>query len=126
MKKEINEIKVNHQDILKEHLEKIKQIKYMIKENLRTLEDMQRESKVVSGIIEYNSKNNEFRKLPPKVQASLLTFCPEPMDRKNAYKLIGSIKPLTSTTYEKGYKSKHQMGSAIKRTVGYCRSHQHI
>lgn len=53
MKKEINEIKVNHQDILKEHLEKIKQIKYMIKENLRTLEDMQRESKVVSGIIEY-------------------------------------------------------------------------
>lgn len=64
MKNEINEIKVHHRDILKKHLKEIEQIESLVKENIRTLEDIHRESTVVSAIIEYKSRHNEFlRKL---------------------------------------------------------------
>lgn len=73
----------------------------MIKENLRTLEDMQRESKVVSELLNTNQKTTNSENFLQKFKSHCLHFVP----RKNAYKFIGSIKPLTSTTYEKGYKS---------------------
>lgn len=110
MKNEINEIKVNHRDILKKHLKEIKHIESMIKESLSTLKDLQRESNVVSTIMEYKSRNNEFGKLPPKIHVTVPTFCPRPVDRIEAEKLIGSIKPLTSTTDENGYTLKKQRG----------------
>lgn len=112
MKNEINEIKVSHRDILMKHLKEIKQIESMIKENLLTLKDLQRESNVVSTIMEYSSRNNEFGKLPPKIQVTVPTFCPRPVDKIEAEKLIGSIKPLTSTTIENGYTLKKQRGSS--------------
>lgn len=110
MKNEINEIKVHHRDILKKHLKEIEQTESLVKENIRTLEDIQRESTVVFAIIEYKSRNNELGKLPPKVEVLLPTFCSEPLDRGKVYKMIGSIKPLTSTTDENGYELKKQMG----------------
>ncbi|XP_052679375.1 uncharacterized protein LOC128160139 [Crassostrea angulata] len=112
MKNEINEIKVSHRGILVKHLKEIKQIETMIKENLSTLKDLQRESNVVSRIIEYSSRNNEFGKLPPKIHVTMPTFCPRPVDRIEAKKLIGSIKPLTSTTNENGYTLRKQRGSS--------------
>ncbi|XP_011435714.2 B-box type zinc finger protein ncl-1 [Magallana gigas] len=112
MKNEINEIKVSHRDILMKHLKEIKQIESMIKENLSILKDLQRESNIVSRIIEYKSRNNELGKLPPKIHVTAPTFCPRPVDRIEAKKLIGSIKPLTSTTIENGYTMKKQRGSS--------------
>nr|XP_034307664.1 tripartite motif-containing protein 2-like [Crassostrea gigas] len=112
MKNEINEIKVSHRDILMKHLKEIKQIESMIKKNLSTLKDLQRESNVVSTIIEYSSRNNEFGKLPPKIHVEVPTFCPRPVDRIEAKTLIGSIKPLTSATIENGYTLKKQRGSS--------------
>lgn len=112
MRNEINEIKVSHRDILMKHLKEIKQIESMIKENLSTLKDLQRESNVVSTIMEYKSRNNEFGKLPPKIHVTVPTFCPKPVDRIEAKNLIGSIKPLTSTTIENGYTMKKQRGSS--------------
>nr|XP_034307666.1 uncharacterized protein LOC117683021 [Crassostrea gigas] len=111
MRNEIDEIKVSHRDILMKHLKEIKQIESMIKENLSTLKDLQRESNVVSTIMEYSSRNNEFGKLSPKIQVTVPTFCPRPVDRIEAKKLIGSIKPLNSTTIENGYTLKKQRGS---------------
>lgn len=112
MKNEINEIKVYHRDILKKHLEEIKQIESLIKENLSTLKNIQRETSVVSAYIEYKSRNNEFGKLPPKVYVALPTFCPKPVDRREAEKLIGSINPLSITTDEHGYTLKKQRRSS--------------
>nr|XP_034307655.1 E3 ubiquitin-protein ligase Midline-1 isoform X2 [Crassostrea gigas]XP_034307656.1 E3 ubiquitin-protein ligase Midline-1 isoform X2 [Crassostrea gigas]XP_034307657.1 E3 ubiquitin-protein ligase Midline-1 isoform X2 [Crassostrea gigas]XP_034307658.1 E3 ubiquitin-protein ligase Midline-1 isoform X2 [Crassostrea gigas]XP_034307659.1 E3 ubiquitin-protein ligase Midline-1 isoform X2 [Crassostrea gigas]XP_034307660.1 E3 ubiquitin-protein ligase Midline-1 isoform X2 [Crassostrea gigas]XP_03430766 len=112
MRNEINEIKLSHRDILMKHLKEIKQIEFMIKENLSTLKDLQRESNVVSTIIEYSSRNNQFGKLPPKIHVTVPTFCPKPVYRIEAEKLIGSIKPLTSTTDENGYTLKKQKGSS--------------
>ncbi|XP_052679351.1 uncharacterized protein LOC128160121 [Crassostrea angulata] len=112
MKNEINEIKVSHRDILMKHLKEIKQIESMINENLSTLKDPQRESNVVSTVIEYSSRNNEFGKLPPKIHVEVPTFCPRPVDRIEAKTLIGSINPLTSATIENGYIMKKQRMSS--------------
>uniref|UniRef100_A0A8W8M2J8 Uncharacterized protein n=1 Tax=Magallana gigas TaxID=29159 RepID=A0A8W8M2J8_MAGGI len=84
----------------------------MIKENLSTLKDLQRESNVVYTIIEYRSRNNEFGKLPPKIHVTAPTFCPRPVDRIKAKTLIGSIKPLASATIENGYTMKKQRRSS--------------
>lgn len=112
MKNEINEIKVHHRDILKKTYKRDRTDRILgIKENIRTLEDIQRESTVVSAIIEYKSRNNELGKLPPKVEVLLPTFCSEPLDRGKVYKMIGSIKPLTSTTDENGYELKKTNGA---------------
>lgn len=108
MKNEINQIKGNHSDILEKHLKDIKHIESMIKDYLSSLKNLQRDSNVVSAIMDYESRNNEFRKLPPKTHVVLPSFCPEPMHREKVYQLIGSIKPLTSTTDEKGYILKKQ------------------
>nr|XP_034307653.1 uncharacterized protein LOC105334086 isoform X1 [Crassostrea gigas] len=112
MKNEINDIKESHRDILIKHLKEIKQIESMIKENLSTLKDLQRESNVVYTIIEYRSRNNEFGKLPPKIHVTAPTFCPRPVDRIKAKTLIGSIKPLASATIENGYTMKKQRRSS--------------
>lgn len=76
------------------------------------MKDLQRESNVVSTIIEYSSRNNEFGKLPPKIHVEVPTFCPRPVDRIEAKTLIGSIKPLTSATIGNGYTLKKQRGSS--------------
>ncbi|XP_052679765.1 uncharacterized protein LOC128160475 [Crassostrea angulata] len=112
MKNEIDEIKVSHRGILIKHLKEIKQIESLINENLSTLKDLQRKSNVVSTVIEYQSKNVEFGKLPPKIHVTVPTFCPRPVDRIEAKKLIGSIKPLKSTTNKNGYTLKKQRGSS--------------
>lgn len=58
--------------------------------------------------MEYKSRNNKLRKVPPKVRFFMPTFCPEPVDRGRAEKFIGSIKPLTFTTDKNGYTLKRQ------------------
>lgn len=103
MNTELNEIKANHRDILMKHLKEIEQIEALLKENMSTLKALKRVSNVVSTIMEYTSRNSEFRKPPSKVDVSFPTFCPKPMDREKVYTLIGSIKPLTFTKNENGY-----------------------
>lgn len=103
MNTELNEIKANHRDILMKHLKEIERIEALLKENMSTLKALKRVSNVVSTIMEYTSRNSEFRKPPSKVDVSFPTFCPKPMDREKVYTLIGSIKPLTFTKNENGY-----------------------
>lgn len=108
MKHEIDVIKEDHQDILKKHLKEIKEIESLIIENLGTLKDIQRESNMVSKVMEYKSRNNDFKKLPPKVHVLLPSFCPNQMEKEKVENLIGSITPLISTIEENGYTLKKQ------------------
>lgn len=64
---------------------------------MSTLKELERVSNVVFTIMEYTSRNSEFRKPPLTVDVS------KPMDRDKEYTLIGSIKPLTFTKNENGY-----------------------
>ncbi|XP_048754437.2 uncharacterized protein LOC125665698 [Ostrea edulis] len=102
MKTEIEEMKIKHLQILKEHLDEIKQIQSLIEESLITLNEME-ESNEVSVTIKYRSKNNELRKLPPRVRVSLPIFSPSAMHSEQVYKSLGSLIPLSFTTDENGY-----------------------
>ncbi|XP_065937721.1 uncharacterized protein [Magallana gigas] len=99
MKTEISEIKVKHKELLQKHLNEIKQIQSLIKETLHALMKIE-ESTEVFTTIEYSSKIREFSKLPPKVQVSLPTFIPKPIDSEKLYSLFGHITPLSTATEE--------------------------
>lgn len=103
MQNEINEIKLNHQDILKKHLEEIKQIEFLIQKNL---EELELNSNVVSEIMEYRSKNKEYSQLPPKVHISMPSFCSKPIKREEFLNLFGYIEPFTFSTDKNGYTLK--------------------
>ncbi|XP_052678847.1 uncharacterized protein LOC128159706 [Crassostrea angulata] len=94
---EISEIKVKHRDILKKHLNEIKQIQSLIKQTFLALRKIEKSTEV-SPAIEYKSKIREFSKLPPKVMITLPTFIPKPIDRENLYSLFGQITPLSTAT----------------------------
>uniref|UniRef100_K1QK40 Tripartite motif-containing protein 3 n=1 Tax=Magallana gigas TaxID=29159 RepID=K1QK40_MAGGI len=99
MKTEISEIKEKHRDILQKHLNEIKQIQFLIKETLQTIRKIEKSTEV-STTIEYSSKIREFSKFPPKVQVSLPTFMPKPIDHEKLYSLFGQITPLSTATEE--------------------------
>nr|XP_022290400.1 uncharacterized protein LOC111102037 [Crassostrea virginica] len=65
--KKIDENKTKHHDILNKQLEEIKQLQILMQERLNTMDDME-DSNEVSPTIHYSSNNQEFSKLPPKVQ----------------------------------------------------------
>ncbi|XP_062598394.1 tripartite motif-containing protein 2-like [Saccostrea cucullata] len=105
MKKEIDDLKEKHFDILKKHAEEVKQIQSLIEQTLFHLKEIE-ESNEVSMTIEYSSRNKEFSKLPPKIQVSLPMFNPKPVDTEQMNKLFGSLAPLSTTTKENGYNLK--------------------
>eukprot|EP00105_Crassostrea_gigas_P031734 XP_011454514.1 PREDICTED: probable RING finger protein 207 homolog [Crassostrea gigas] len=96
---EISEIKVKHRDILKKHLDEIKQIQSFIKQTLLALKEIEKSTEV-SSTIEYSSKITEFSKFPPKVQVLLPTFTPNPIDSEKLYRMFGQIIPSSTDTGE--------------------------
>lgn len=59
LKNEINKMKAKHRKILVEHLDEIKQLESLVRENLSTLTYLG-ELKNVSATIKYKSRNKEF------------------------------------------------------------------
>jgi hypothetical protein len=105
MKSEIEKMKTKHLDLLNKHLDEIKQKQSLIEQSLITLKKL-KESNEVSVTMKYSSKNQEFRKLPPKVRVSPPTFSPNPIDSEQLFKSLGSLIPLSFTTDENGYTLK--------------------
>lgn len=77
----------------------IKQIKYLVSQTLLVIKDIEKSTEV-SPIIEYSSKIREFSKLPPKVQVTLPTFSPKPIEHEKLYVLLGQITPLSTVLEE--------------------------
>ncbi|XP_052678368.1 uncharacterized protein LOC128159349 [Crassostrea angulata] len=102
MKTEISEIKVKHRDILQKHLDEIKQTQSLIKQTVLTLGELKKSTEV-SPTIEYSSKIREFSKLPPKVQVSLPTFIPKPIDSRKLNNFFGQITPLSTATEKNAF-----------------------
>ncbi|XP_078309772.1 uncharacterized protein LOC144618090 [Crassostrea virginica] len=99
MEKEIDEIKVKHRSLLKKHLDEIKQLQSLMQQTLLVLNELEK-SNEVSKTIHFSSKNEEFSKLPPKVNVSIPKFIPKQIEREALRNLIGKITPL-STILEK-------------------------
>nr|XP_019925028.2 uncharacterized protein LOC109619437 [Crassostrea gigas]XP_034305292.1 uncharacterized protein LOC109619437 [Crassostrea gigas] len=115
MKTEISEIKVKHRDILQKHLDEIKQIQSLIKQTLQAIRKIEKSTEV-STTIEYSSKIREFSKLPPKVQVSLTTFIPKPIDREKLCSLFGQITPLSTAT-EENVLSLNQPNTSVRELL---------
>ncbi|XP_065938015.1 E3 ubiquitin-protein ligase TRIM71-like [Magallana gigas] len=115
MKTEISEIKIKHRDILHKHLDEIKQKQSLIKQTLQALKEM-KYSNEVSPTIEYRSKIREFSKPPPKIQVSLPTFIPKPIDREKLYNLFEQVTPLSTAT-EEDVLSQNQLSSSGKELL---------
>ncbi|XP_052677734.1 uncharacterized protein LOC128158814 isoform X2 [Crassostrea angulata] len=99
MKTEINEIKLEHESILKKHLNEIKQMQSLIKETLIVLGELEKSTEI-STAIEYISKIKTFSKLPPRVNVMLPTFIPKPIDQEHLFNFFGQIIPLCNTIQE--------------------------
>nr|XP_034305100.1 tripartite motif-containing protein 45-like [Crassostrea gigas] len=115
MKTEISEIKVQHRDILQKHLNEIKQIQSLIKQSLLAIREIEKSTEV-SPTIEYSSKIREFSKLPTKVQVSMPTFIPKPIDREKLYSLFGQIIPLSTAT-EENVSSLNQPKTSVRELL---------
>nr|XP_022298081.1 uncharacterized protein LOC111107262 [Crassostrea virginica] len=105
MVKEIGEIKMKHQGILQKHLDEIKQLQSLIQQTLLALNEIE-ESNEVSETIHYSSKNEEFSKLPPKVNVSMPTVIPKEIGIEELFILIGKITPLSTTLEERVFSPK--------------------
>ena len=68
-------------------------------QNLRELQDTAN----VYCVFEYKTKNDQFRKLPPKVKISLLDFVPKKFNREKIMEQFGALSSLTieDEDYEK-------------------------
>nr|XP_022300405.1 uncharacterized protein LOC111108667 [Crassostrea virginica] len=99
MEKDIGEIKMKHHSLLKKHLDEIKQLQSLMQKTLLALNEME-ESNEISATIHYSSKNEEFSKLPLKVNVSMPKIIPKQIERETLRNMIGNITPL-STTLEK-------------------------
>nr|XP_022288818.1 uncharacterized protein LOC111100927 [Crassostrea virginica]XP_022288819.1 uncharacterized protein LOC111100927 [Crassostrea virginica]XP_022288820.1 uncharacterized protein LOC111100927 [Crassostrea virginica] len=103
--KEIDDNKLKHLSILTKHLEEIKQLQSLMQESLHNLNEME-DSNEVTSTIHYNSKNQEFSKLPPKVIVSMPKFIPKPIEKEELCSLIGKLTPLSSTLEERVFTAK--------------------
>ncbi|XP_065937992.1 B-box type zinc finger protein ncl-1-like [Magallana gigas] len=115
MKTEVNNIKVKQKDILKTHLNEVKQIQSLIQQTLLAMKEIKKSTKV-SSTIEYSSKIREFSKLPPKVQVSLPTFISKPIDHEKLHGLFGQITPLSTAT-EENVLSLNQPNTSVKELL---------
>ena len=74
---------MKHHSILQKHLDEIKQLQSLMQQTLNTLNEME-ESNEVSAINNYSCKNEEFSKLPPKVNVSMPKFQKKEIKKRSA------------------------------------------
>ncbi|XP_078309532.1 uncharacterized protein LOC111107711 [Crassostrea virginica] len=95
MEKEIDEIKVKHQSILRKHLDEIKQLQSSIQQSLLSLRKME-ESNEVSSTIQYSSKNEKFGMIPPKLKIIMPKFIPKQIQRERLRDVFGEVTSLST------------------------------
>nr|XP_022296605.1 uncharacterized protein LOC111106282 [Crassostrea virginica] len=110
MEKEIGEIKVKHRSILQKHLDEIKQLQSLMQQTLNALNEIE-ESNEVSSAIHYSSKNEQFSKLPPKVDVSMPKFIRKQIKKEELSSLIGKLTPLSTILEERVFTAKKPSAS---------------
>ena len=105
MEKEIGEIKLKHHNILQKHLNGIKLLQSLMQHTLISLTKIGR-SNEISSTMKYNLKNEEFRKLSPKIHVSIPKFISIQRENKYICSLIGKLTPLSTILEQKNPYSK--------------------
>ncbi|XP_056005905.1 uncharacterized protein LOC125658607 [Ostrea edulis] len=104
-KSDIAEMKIKHLAALDKNTDEITHSITELKQIILNLKAIL-ESNDVSLISTYNSRNDEFRRLPPKVQVTLPSLSPQKINTKQLREMFGSLSSLSINTEEQGYTMK--------------------
>ena len=94
MQSKINDINCQYQTVIDKQEADINQTMNAISQVIQNLRELLDTANVYC-VFEYKTKNDQFRKLPPKVKISLLDFVPKKFDREKIMEQFGALSSLT-------------------------------